>query len=365
MVRNLQTASHVRSGLAIAAFLLVGITPLVSGSATCVAAPQAGETPPHNIAIRLTPKGFDATPPVVTAIAIDPRGRFLAASGDDHVIRVLDVQSFRTLRELTLHVDWVQALEFSPDGGSLVSVANDGQIIRWMRDEDWAAKVVMRDLPALRSIRFTPNGEMIAAVGFSPQIFLRGLDSNIQPTLNCGCRDLRTLAFRGDGLMIAAAGRSGDVHFFDAVTGSSMGEVTLHRRRIHHVEFIGQSNLIVTASEDGHAIVYDVESKQVIHDLTAPGCKLFAACMIGVTHLAIGGSDNNIRIYDLDSGVQVDELLGHRGSIATLKSSGRTLYSGSYDTTLRRWNLNGLIDNESVAGGENADLPFVRTSRLP
>lgn len=365
MVRRFPRA--LIAGFVLAIVFLCGWA--IAGSCGCntVSAqnPVAHQQPQHNIAVQLKPTGENHNHPVITALAIDPRGELLAVSGDDHVIRVLRRTDFALVTELRGHEDWVQSLDFAPDGSLLVSVANDGQLISWGRDDGWTRQVSMQDLPALRAVRFSPLGRTVATVGFSQRLYMLNIDDDKRPTLTCGCRDLRTLAYRGDGLMLAAAGRSGDVFLFDAVTGSTIADVKLSRQRIREICYVGQTSLIVTASEDGHAVIYDTEARKVLHDLHIPGCKLLAACLINDTHVALGGSDNIIRIFAIDSGQLVQQLHGHSGSVASLQSIDNVLYSGSFDTTVRRWNLTGMLSGATVAEGHDAGEPLIRTSRLP
>lgn len=351
-----------------------GVVPVISGNlqrvfgadqTTIADQTTSVSVPQHNIAVQLKPTGVNPNNPVITALAVDPRGEFLAASGDDHTIRILNRSDLSLHAELSGHDDWVQSLDFAPDGGLLVSVGNDGRLITWDRDESWKREIGLADMPALRAVRFAPNGETVASVGFSPRLYLMGIGSNKRPTLDCGCRDLRTIDFRGDGMVVAAAGRSGDLYLYDAITGSTIADVKLNRRRIYEIKFIGKTTRIATVSEDGHAIIYDTEARKVIHDLFVPGCKLLAACMIGTSHLAVGGSDNIIRIFDVNSGTLVDELRGHSGSIASLKSRDGILYSGSFDTTVRRWNLASVLAGPTVADGADEAQSTIRTSRLP
>lgn len=333
---------------------------------TILLVPPTQAAGPHDGgAIRLRPAGNASYAPVITALAIDPRGEFVAASGDDHAIRILSLSSLQTVKTLSLHEDWVQTLDFSRDGSTLVSAGNDGQVLLWDRDNGWENRQRITGAPAIRCARFSPDGTKVAAVGFQPQLFLLGVGNSSQLKLDCGCRDLRSVAFRGDGSTVVVAGRSGDIHLFDPVTGSTIDDVQLHSDRIRSLLFIGQTGRLVTAAEDGRATVYDVDARRVVCELQVPGCKLQAAAMVDSGHVAIGGTDNSVHVFNLTDGRRITTLNGHTGSIAALAGGGGELFSGSFDTTIRRWRLQGLSAGARVAEAEAAPGPEARTSRRP
>lgn len=63
--------------------------------------------------------------------ALSPDGRFLAASGDDAIVRVLDVKTLQTLARMVGHSDAVRCLAWTPDQKQLVSVGADCAICIW------------------------------------------------------------------------------------------------------------------------------------------------------------------------------------------------------------------------------------------
>ena len=69
--------------------------------------------------------------PVITAISVSPKGDLIAAAGDDHVIRIVNLTTGKTQATLAGHVDWVQSVEFSPSGLQLASCGNDGTLRIW------------------------------------------------------------------------------------------------------------------------------------------------------------------------------------------------------------------------------------------
>ena len=290
---------------------------------------------------------------VVTAIAADPRGEFVAAAGDDHVIRILRTSNLSVVATLREHRDLIRALAFDPNGNRLVSAGNDGQLILWNRNDSFGILQQMQGTPALARVQFSPSGAEIAAVGFDNEVFVIGKVGQQSPHFECDCKDLRAVAYRDDNRVLAVAGRSGDLHLFDTESGRLLGDHALHRGRIHDVAFHRQSNTAVCVAEDGTVTVFDTENRQLKKRIAVTTGKLFAVAILNSQLVAVAGSDNLIRIVNTDDGNVIGKLAGHAGSVSALTCSGGTIFSGSYDATLRRWSV-GEIDSsgQRIAEGD-------------
>ncbi len=296
--------------------------------------------------VRLEPVDDSIERVIVTAMSADPRGELLAVAGNDHVIRILDMGSMALREELRGHRDMIRTLAFDRDGDRLVSAGNDGQLIVWQRGETFERGQTMQGTPALACVRFSPDGRMMAAVGFASDIYIIGKDGASLPTLACGCNDLRALAFRGDGRLLAVGGRSGELHLFNAETGELVKDVAVHEGRIRDIVFGHGSNNLVSVGEDACVIVFDTIAFVERHRVELPGGRCFSVAVIDSQHVAVAGSDNVIRIVNTDEGRIVSSLTGHDGSVSSLVASGGVLYSGGFDATIRRW----IVGNQS--GGE-------------
>ncbi|QEG41060.1 WD40 repeat domain-containing protein [Roseimaritima ulvae] len=301
------------------------------------------QVPPAAEVLRLKPQDGHPSSPVITALAIDPEGEFLAAAGDDHLIRIIDLATFSEQYVLRQHYGWVRTLDFRSDGRRLVSAGNDGQVVVWDRKNDWQIKQSMPDAPPMACVRFSPVGGILAAVGFDPQLFLLQPGTTRRPVLECGCNDLRTVAFSDDMRLVVAAGRSGDAHLFDPGTGQPAGHFELHDGRIRDLIFMPGSDLMVSVSEDRKVVVFDSLGGEVLHSIPVPGCKLFTVAALDSTRVAVGGADNLVRIVDISRGTILHSLPGHTGSIAVLKANGKYLFSGGFDATIRRWPLQAIL----------------------
>ncbi len=211
---------------------------------------------------------------VVTAIAADPKGEFLAVAGDDHVIRILNAESLSVVHQLGEgrktdsskpgHFDWIRTLAFDTSGDRLASSGNDGQLILWDRRRDFAVLQQIDSAPALACVRFSSSGKQIAAVGFDSRVFLIGRVAKSTPDLRCQCVDLRCCTYRDDGNVLAVAGRDGRLHLFDPASGETLLDEKLHSGRVRDLAFTPNSNVLVSVSEDGEMVRFDTANAQPI-----------------------------------------------------------------------------------------------------
>ena len=350
-------AYNRRQWLLSASIVSIAVGPLVGGltadqpaSSVRIAATQL---PITSRAIRL--KNERETRTVVTAITADPRGELLAAAGDDHAIRILQASTLKVLHSLTAHRDLIRTLSFDAKGDRLVSAGNDGQVIVWDREDSFSIKKKWSKTPALACVCCSPQGNEMAAVGFDNRVYLVGGNSARKPQFKCDCRDLRAVAYRRDMKVLAVAGRSGALHLFEPQSGRLICERPLHHGRIHDIAFHSESNHLICVGEDGKATVFDTDREELIHRIPVTTSKLFAVAVINKTLAAVAGSDNVIRIIDTENGTVVRNLTGHHGSVSTLDSGGGWLFSGSYDATLRRWEVADVSNQrQRIAEGDSA-----------
>jgi WD40 repeat protein len=159
--------------------------------------------------------------------------------------------------------------------------------------------------------------------------------------LVCPCGDVRTVVFSPDGTRLAAAGRNGRIRIWNVASGSRERDIPTDRRRIRSLAFSPDGRMLAAAGQSTSIRILDVETGEVAVSLETRPAKVHALLFLDSATLATGGTDNCISIWDLGSRQVTRRLAGHTGTVAALAcdASSKTLVSGSYDTTLRIWNL--------------------------
>jgi len=300
--------------------------------------PTAGTLNWQNDVIETVPHGNAKRSPVVTGVSLQPaNGNLLAIVGDDHYTCLYDIKQQRFIEHLDDHTDWVRTAKFSPDGSQLATAGNDRKLLLW-NNNSWSRPAIRQRHPsAIIECAFSNDGKKLATVGFESTLRIYNTQTGKSvKQLQCPCPDNHAVAFSNDGQLIAAGGRCGTIRVWDLASGRMKTQFKAHKKRIRSIDFTAEGK-IVTASDDQSIRVTDLENTQAPQTLPRLASKLYSTALLSDGMLAIGGSDNQIHVWQLDQLQEVGPLKGHTGTVSCLDFAEGKLVSGSYDTHVRIW----------------------------
>lgn len=275
--------------------------------------------------------------PVITAARIQPGGKLVAVTGDNHIVYLLDRGTGRFSHQLEQHEDWVRAARFSPDGKLLATAGNDRQVLIWDMDDLAVARKIAGHPAAIVDLAFSPDGKWLATAGFENRVRVYEVASGrMERELTLVDEDLRSVAFSPDGAKLAVGGRTGSIEVFETAGWSRTAIHPVHSRRIRELTFLS-ATVIASCSDEQIVRILDLDRPEAVRDLPNHGGKLFALCRLGNDLLATGGSDNTVYVWNAESGELVRRLEGHTGTVSSLDSQDGILLSGGYDTRIRFW----------------------------
>jgi WD40 repeat protein len=292
---------------------------------------------------------------VVTAVAVDGQGKYLATGGDDHVVRIWNLGDAALVHSLRGHRDWIRDAVFYGNTPTLVTAANDRRILLW----DILAGRAKGELPiaeaAVSSLAVSPDAQWIAAAGFDNRLRIYSTETlAASRELVCECPDMRCVAFAPQGSLVAAGGRDGRLHLWRWPDGSELYCGAVHRQRIRSIAFAPSGNQIASGGEDRQVILTNPRTLEQTPLPQLPA-KVTAVAYYNQDQLAIAASDNRIYLWNTRTNQPTGTLEGHSGTVTDLASWQSMIVSGSYDTSARVWdvgkNVASLPNRESSAWG--------------
>ncbi|KAL8726026.1 MAG: hypothetical protein Q9166_006971 [cf. Caloplaca sp. 2 TL-2023] len=155
---------------------------------------------------------------------------------------------------------------------------------------------------------------------------------------------MNNIVYSRDGNRIITAADDGKIKVWDIQSGFCIVTFTEHSSGVTACEFAQKGNVLFTASLDGSVRAWDLIRYRNFRTFSAPTRLSFSSLAVDpsgdvVCAGSLGSFD--IHIWSVQTGQLLDQLAGHEGPVSSLAfaPSGGLLVSGSWDHTVRVWNI--------------------------
>jgi WD40 repeat protein len=239
------------------------------------------------------------------SIAVAEDGKVLATGNKDGSVHLLALPTGKLIKSFSAGPAAINAVAFSPSGKHLVTGSMKGQLLLW----DLASEEILHEmmLPP-----FTGQ-EIVYAIAFSP-----------------------------DGKTVWTGSNEGTLRIWDAGTGQHKRELPGHESQIEWLVLSANGQFIASGSPgDSTVAVWEMATGKQLRRMVDPGVGSAVAFAGDGRMLATGGTDRDLRVWELATGKLRLHLEGHRGVVtaAAFLPDGNTLVSGSSDGTVLCWDL--------------------------
>ncbi|GHT27377.1 hypothetical protein FACS18942_06610 [Planctomycetales bacterium] len=332
--------------------------------------------------IRLFEKTGDLSKtPVITCLDISGDGKLLAVGGDDRIVRIWNFEMKKFVWESQPYDDWVRGLCFNFDHSLLVTAAQSGQICLWSVSsaEESTRLLQTLEIPqGVQKIVFNPKENQFAVCGFEKAVRVFEVNNQLiiqqKQQLETPATANRSISYSPDGKFLVTGGRNGVVRLWQTDADWKYTDIeNVDKRRINALAFSPGSSELAVGGDGPFITLWDTKTKKQLEtSLNRDYGKTFSLAFCSENILASGESDNVIRIWDIKKAETIGEYAGHQGTIASMictddSASNVRLISGSFDTTIRFWNVDvaGIEKIEKTVSEKTAALPAFSIPELP
>lgn len=292
------------------------------------------------------------------------------------------------IQEIAEHTQYVFYTDFSADSRWLASGAADRKVVIWNINEQKVHKILQEEYDEIWGIplQFSPDGKYLAIGSYETlKIFDVRKDFESVQANFAHKKGIQTLYWSPDSKMLATAGVDGRIIVWSVPELEKKQEIQAHPSQIWNIKISPDSkylfsggqdslakqwsfpdlNLIQTLKYHNQPIEYvDISSdgKELllgsadstisvwtIKNLSAPriimkghvGAVLVCKFSADNKYVFSGGDDDEIYIYDTQSGEVKERLQSHFGDVMTIAVSKNRKYivSGSRDRRVKLWSL--------------------------
>jgi WD40 repeat protein len=266
----------------------------------------------------------------LTNLSFSEDGEHIATTSKDGTARISHVESGDELFVLSGHRGWVQSAAFSGGAGSSVVTASPDGLVRVWEGVVQPQLDELARLPApITSIEVDGNRVRARTSAGREHTLSTGTGAALSVAAAPRRRPRRVEG--PDGTSATIRGRTVVVRR-DGMTLTLRG----HRDRVTSVSFSPLGDLLVTASIDHDARIWDVSTGELVRAFqhnTAVHDAQFSPDGRWLVTSALRAT-----VWDADDGVGILRLQGHDGTVtsAAFAPSGGTIVTGGVDGTVRR-----------------------------
>ncbi len=277
----------------------------------------------------------------------DPTGKYLATSNANGSVKFwhLDVnadkvqEKFKFSNDIDTENNWINRIEFSPDGARIAVSSKDGIVKLWSIFGD-IPMVLRGHTDRVRDVKFSPDGQYLGTASWDKTAKLWNTQTGqALSSFDEHSSFVLHVAFHPDSSQIATTSHDA-ARVWDLSSNEKLFTLSNHLGNVHDVTYSPDGKLLVTTDLSGTIKIWDTNSGQEVRSLAAH--EVFVSRVsfnLDGTLMATASHDNTAKVWDTATWGTLKTLEGHTEGVesAVFSPDGRFLVTAGLDNTAKLW----------------------------
>jgi WD40 repeat protein len=247
----------------------------------------------------------------------------------------------------------IQHLDVSPDGRRIVACADSGETRVW---DTQTGETIIEPIHTRQSqyTAFSADGRLFCLVSYhrTVNVYETETGRSVGPTMTNNSAAISAL-FRRDARRLVVPTFSGELEFWSLPDGIRLKRSARHKDLIWNTVFSPDERLLLTASRDRTAALWEMETGRLVREFRHDQQVLTATFSPDGQRILTGDGSRRAFMWDAATGQRSFELMPHLGSVwyGEFSADGRLILTGDDAGNARLWDaasglpLSGWVKN--------------------
>ncbi|MGB7442469.1 MAG: DnaJ domain-containing protein [Coleofasciculaceae cyanobacterium] len=276
---------------------------------------------------------------LVASVALSQDGRTIASGSFDTTIKLWQLSTGELINTLTGHTKQVRCVNFSPDGHTIVSSSFDKTIKLWQVNNGKLKDNFTGHSDEVWSVVISPNSKTLVSGSRDKTIKIWDLTTGRSLPTHLGHSDVvSALAISPNGQLLASGSFDKTIKIWHLGMGQFLRLLKGHSSLVTSIAFSRDGQMLASSGLT-EIKLWQTNGKEIC---TLKG-HLDAVYSVAFSPdgkmLASGSFDKTIKIWQLSTCREIYTLTGHSDWVSSVvfSKNSQTLVSGSSDKTIKIW----------------------------
>ncbi|MFH1139864.1 MAG: protein kinase [Pseudomonadota bacterium] len=324
----------------------------------------ASRFPSSHLKMVWTADRFDDQQGGVTAVLMDPAGRYLVSGGADHSLKLWDLSAGACVRTIEEHSGPIAGLALHGGKGFYVASASlDGTIKLWDQYQGVCVKTLSAGTEGFSALASSHDGRFALAGAVDGALALFDLSrGEVVKRLRGHADAVTAVAFSPEAGYAVSGSADHTVRVWDLQTGRARAVLEGHSKKVSFVSVSPDGSYVFSGGEDGVLCLYEAETLAHPEILRHQSSMAAAGALCPDGRFALTGNEHGMMfVWNLKTGECVRTFQGHQGRVVSIDfSANRQLaVSAGMDKSIRIWQLDWVPHVRSMTPWDDAARPFL------